>query len=226
MSARRARMAWVTGLIVLCLASTAFADKNLGGRIRDSKAVYQELLSSHDRTVPEALLKNAKCVAVIPHVINAALGYGARHGQGVMSCRDAHGEWSPPAFVSITGGSFGLQIGAESSDLVIFFMTERGAQSMIAGNKVSLGGKASVAAGPLGRSGEASTDLELKAEVYTYAKSKGLFAGVSLEGARLGPDKEANAEYYGKDVTAKELLFGHHTPSSPPEAAEFRAALP
>jgi lipid-binding SYLF domain-containing protein len=226
MFALKARVAGLTGLAIMCLASTSIADKHLGERISDSRAVLQELLSSPDKTVPQSLLKNARCVAVIPHLLKAAMGVGVRHGQGVISCRNDQGQWSPPAFVSLTGASFGLQVGGESSDLVLFFMSERGAQSMIAGNKISLGGEASVAAGPMGRQGEASTDLNLKAEVYSYAKSKGLFAGMSLEGARLGPDNEANAEYYGKGVSAKQLLFEHHAPSMPAEAAAFRSSLP
>ena len=122
-------------------------------------------------------------IAVIPGVIKGAFGWGARYGQGVVSCRNKVGVWSPPAFLRLTGGSFGFQIGAEKSDLVLFFMSERGAKSLLE-SKFTLGGQLSVAAGPVGRTGEASTDLKFDAEIYSYAKSKGLFAGISLEGAR------------------------------------------
>ncbi len=176
--------------------------------------------------MPEALLKNCRCIAVIPHEIKGAFVYGARHGTGVMSCREARGKWSPPCFVGITGGSWGLQIGGESSDLVLFFMSERGARSLMTSSKVTLGGKASVAAGPFGRSGEASTDLKLNAEIYTYAKSKGLFAGLSIEGARLAADKKSNAQYYGQPVTVQQVLFEQRAPTVPEEAQEFRKALP
>jgi lipid-binding SYLF domain-containing protein len=211
------------------LTSPAFAadpDTKLDQKLKDATAVYHELLSTPDRGVPEALLKKCRCIAVIPHVLKGAFVYGARYGTGVMSCRNAEGKWSPPCFVGITGGSWGLQIGGESSDLVLFFMSERGARSLMTSSKITLGGKASVAAGPFGRSGEASTDLKLDAEIYTYAKSKGLFAGLSIEGARLAADRKSNAQYYGRSVSVKQLLFEHWAPRVPEEAAEFRKALP
>jgi SH3 domain-containing YSC84-like protein 1 len=216
-------------IAALAVASAAFAadaDTKLDQKLTDATAVYHELLSTPDRGVPEALLKDCQCIAVIPHVLKGAFVYGARFGTGVMSCRSAQGAWGPPSFVRLYGGSWGLQIGGESSDLVLFFTTERGARSLMTRSKITLGGQASVAAGPFGRSGEASTDLKLKAEIYTYAKSKGLFAGLSLAGARLSADKEANARYYGQPVTVKQLLFEHDAPKVPAEAEAFRKALP
>jgi lipid-binding SYLF domain-containing protein len=142
-----------------------------------------------------------------------------------MSCRDGQGGWTAPIFVSLKGGSWGFQIGAEKTDLVLFFMTERGARSLTK-SKFTLGGKASVAAGPLGRSGEAATDLHLNAEIYSYAKSKGLFAGISLEGSSITVSKKANETYYGKPVSTEAVLFGHHSPDMPPEAKAFVAVLP
>ncbi len=211
------------------LASPALAEEagtKLDQKLTDATAVYHELLSTPDRGVPEALLKQCRCIAVIPHVIKGAFVFGARFGKGVMGCRNAEGSWSPPSFVTITGGSWGLQIGGESSDLVLFFMSERGARSLMTGSKVTLGGTVSVAAGPLGRSGEASTDLKLNAEIYTYAKAKGLFAGLAIEGARLAADKKSNARYYGEPVTVKQLLFEHKAPKVPAAAEAFRSALP
>jgi len=196
-----------------------------GKKLTDATAVYRELITMPDRGVPKELLENCKCVAVLPGVLKAAIGYGARHGSGVMTCRTTKG-WSAPAFVNISGGSVGLQLGAESTDLVLFFMTDRGARSLVNGSRITLGGKASVAAGPFGRSGEVSTNLELKSEIYSYARSKGLFAGVSLEGARLAPNPEDNAHYYGRGVTYKQLLFGAGPRTVPAEAAEFHKALP
>jgi SH3 domain-containing YSC84-like protein 1 len=195
-------------------------------KLIEAKQVFQELISSSDNGVPKDLLEKAKAVVVIPDMMKGALGFGARWGSGVMSCRNEKGEWSPPIFVSLKGGSWGLQIGAEKTDLVLFFMSERGARSLITSSKFTLGGKVSVAAGPLGRSGEAATDLKLNAEIYSYAKSKGLFAGISLEGARLAPNKDANAEYYGTTVTPSEILFQHRAPFVRAEAKEFIAALP
>ena len=207
-------------------AFTADTGTKLDQKLKDATVVYHELLSTPDRGVPEALLKKCQCIAVIPHVIKGAFVYGARFGTGVMSCRNAEGNWSPPSFVDITGGSWGLQIGGESSDLVLFFTSERGARSLMTSSKITLGGQASVAAGPFGRSGEASTDLKLNAEIYTYAKSKGLFAGLSIAGARLAADKKSNAQYYGQPVSVKQLLFEHQAPRVPEEAEAFRKALP
>jgi lipid-binding SYLF domain-containing protein len=195
-------------------------------RLIDAKAVFLELLSTPDRGVPEDLLKRAKCVVVIPDMVKGAIGFGARWGNGVMSCRGESGEWSPPIFVNLKGGSWGFQIGAEKTDLVLFFMTERGARSLVTSSKFTLGGKISVAAGPLGRSGEAATDLKLNAEIYSYAKSKGLFAGLSLEGARLAPSKSGNEVYYGAPVSAADVLFHHKAPVLRTEAKEFMEALP
>ena len=209
------------------LGSVARAESSSDGakKLNDAVAVYHELISTADRAVPQELLDHCKCIAVIPGVFKAAIGYGARRGKGVMSCRTASG-WSAPAFVTITGGSVGFQLGAESTDLVLFFMNDRGVHSLINGSKITLGGKASVAAGPFGRSGEAATNLELKAEIYSYARSKGLFAGLSLEGARLAPSNDDTAKYYGTGVTPKQLLFGRGPETVPAEAEAFRKTLP
>lgn len=209
----------------ISFASPALSDPRLEQRVRTATDVYRELMKEPDRGVPHALLERCRCIAVIPHVIKGALGYGARYGRGVMSCRDSAGRWSPISFVTLSGGSFGFQIGGESSDFVLFFMTDRGARSLIS-SKFTLGGKASVAAGPVGRSAEASTDIKLDAEIYSYAKAKGIFAGISLEGSRLAPDENANERYYGAPASARSLLFGGHAPKSPPEAREFLSALP
>ena len=194
-------------------------------KLRDATAVYHELISSADRAVPQELLEGCKCVAVIPSVVKAAVGFGVRHGKGVMSCRTANG-WSAPSFVNLNGGSAGFQIGVQSTDLVLFLMNERGAHSLVSGTKITLGGNASVAAGPFGRSGEAATNLELKAEIYSYARSKGLVAGLSLEGAKLAPANDDNHKFYGAGVNAKDLLFGKGPASLPADAAAFRQALP
>jgi len=206
-------------------AAESAAAAQQGKKLSEAVEVYHELVTSPDRSVPKQLLEQCRCVAVLPGVLKAAIGIGARHGSGVMTCRTAHG-WSAPAFVNITGGSFGFQLGAESTDLVLFFMNDRGARSLVNGSRITLGGKASVAAGPFGRSGEADTNLELKAEIYSYARAKGLFAGLSLEGARLAPNEKDIADYYGRGVTYKQLLFGGGPKTRPAEAAAFASALP
>jgi lipid-binding SYLF domain-containing protein len=196
-----------------------------GKKVADATAVYRELITTTDKAIPKELLERARCVVVLPGVIKAAIGFGGRHGSGVISCRTESG-WSTPAFVSISGGSWGAQLGVQSSDIVLFLMTDRGARSLIEGSRVTLGGQASVAAGPFGRSAEAATNLDLKAEIYSYAKSKGLFAGISLEGAELKQDTDANKDYYGSGVTTTQLLFGGGPATVPAEAQTFRQALP
>lgn len=216
------------GMLAL-IAAAAFAPIANADEARvmsDAREVFQELLNEPDRGVPEKLLENARAIAVIPNSVKGAIGYGARFGSGVMSRRNEDGSWTAPAFITLAGGSWGLQVGAESTDLVVFFMTDRSARSLMKSSKIKLGGNLSVAAGPVGRSAEAATDLKLNAEIYTYAKSKGLFAGISLEGARLSSDNKANREYYGQAVTTKQLLFEGKRPASRAEAQEFVTALP
>lgn len=208
----------------IAAASPAGDAAKQGKKLTDATEVYRELITMPDRGVPKELRENCKCVAVLPGFLKAAIGYGARHGSGVMTCRTATG-WSAPAFVNLSGGSVGLQLGAESTDLVLFFMNDRGARSLVNGSRITLGGKASIAAGPFGRSGEVATNLELKSEIYSYARSKGLFAGLSLEGARLSPNAEDNVHYYGRGVTYKQLLFGSGPRTMSAEATAFRNAI-
>ncbi len=222
-------LAHVAAIAALALASpstAAEADDKQAQKLEEAALVYRELLSTPDRGVPEALLESCRCIAVLPRVIKGAVVYGGRAGTGVMSCRDSAGSWSPPSFVRMAGGSWGLQMGAESSDLVLFFMNEASARSVVTSSKLTLGGKAGVAAGPFGRTGEASTDLKLSAEIYTYAKSKGLFAGLSLEGARLSADEKANTAFYGEMVSVPRLLFEHRAPKVPGAAVAFLKTLP
>lgn len=217
----------VAAIAVAPLAASSHAadDAKLTRKVEVAKEVYQELIDTPDRQIPDALLQRCKCVAVIPGVIKGAIGFGFRMGQGVMTCRKDKGAWSPPSFLRLTGGSFGFQLGAQGTDVVLFFMTDHGSRSLL-DSKFTLGGTASVAAGPVGRSAEAGTDLKLDAEIYSYARSKGLFAGLALEGARLSPDGKANARYYGKKVTAKDLLFEHKSPGLPEGAEAFLKVLP
>ena len=190
-----------------------------------ARETYLELLNIPDHQVPQNLLARAKCVAVFPGVVKGALGWGGRFGHGVMSCRDAEGHWSPPSFITMEGGSVGFQIGVEKDAIVLFFMTEDGARSLVK-SKFTLGGKGSVAAGPLGRTAEASTDVQLNAEIYSYAKSKGLFAGISLEGARLASDNDSNTRFYGSKVNPEVILFQQKTPTMPPASSRFVEVLP
>ncbi|HTK69508.1 MAG TPA: lipid-binding SYLF domain-containing protein [Candidatus Eisenbacteria bacterium] len=193
-------------------------------RLEDSRQSFIELTQVKE-SIPRDLLEKARCVAVFPEVIKGAVGWGGRHGKGVMSCKMADGSWGPPIFLTITGGSFGLQIGVEKTELVLFFMNDKAASSLLE-SKFTLGGKGSVAAGPYGRSAEAETDLKLNAEIYSYAKSKGAFAGISLEGASLHPDNDALHRFYGTSATPRAVLLEGKAPKHPPAATRFTEVLP
>jgi lipid-binding SYLF domain-containing protein len=225
---KKAAWAVVAGLLVatgIASATETTDAQKQGKKLTEATAVYHDLIGATDREVPKQLLENCKCIVVVPGVLKAAIGYGAQHGSGAMACRNAKG-WSAPAFVNISGGSVGFQLGAESTDLVLFLMTDRGARSLINGSGITLGGKASVAAGPFGRSGEAATNLELKSEIYSYGKSKGLFAGLSVEGAHLGTNSKDITSYYQHGVTYNQLLFGTEPAMMPTEAVTFQKMLP
>jgi SH3 domain-containing YSC84-like protein 1 len=181
--------------------------KNLKDEIDQSEKaarVFREIMDTPDKGIPQALLENAECVAVFPSVIKAGFIFGGRGGRGVASCRTAKG-WSAPAFFNLGGGSFGLQIGAQATDFVLLFMNKDGLNSLLS-DKFTLGGDASVAAGPVGRQAGASTDLKLNAQILSYSRSKGLFAGLELKGVVISPDKDDMRDVYGEGITAKEVL--------------------
>ena len=174
-----------------------------------------------DQRIPDALLARAYGIAVIPDVTNIAFIFGGRHGNGVLVVRDKlNSPWSNPSFVALTGGSWGLQVGAESSDIVLVFTTKTGIEG-IAGGKLTLGADASVATGPVGRQTSAATDVQFNAEIYSYARTRGLFGGIALDGSVVSIDKSANAGLYGKSgVTATEI-FSNQSPAAPPAAQHF-----
>ncbi len=175
-------------------------------RARDSAAVLKEMLNAPDAEIPAELLEKAQAIAVIPHVIKGAFGVGGSYGKGLVSQRKADGSWSPPSFIEVGGASFGLQIGAEATDYLLIFTNREGMEPLLKG-KVKLGGEASVAAGPVGRTANAATDVTLDAAVYSYSRSKGAFAGVSLDGTVLSIDDSANESTYGKRVSAQDILI-------------------
>lgn len=177
----------------------------LGERATDAAAVLDEVMGTREAGIPASLLRDSRCVAVIPGVVKVGFIFGGRHGRGLLSCRVGSG-WSRPSYIAITGGSFGLQIGAQATDFVLVFTNERAARALTS-HKITLGGDASVSAGPVGRTAEAGTDATFRTEIYSYSRSKGLFAGLSLEGSSLGVDGEANEAVYESDVDADVLLF-------------------
>ena len=155
--------------------------------------------------IPDDLMARARAVAVIPHVVKGAFGIGGRYGKGLVSQRMANGQWSTPAYIEIGGGSFGLQIGVEAADLVLVFTNDEGVKGLLKG-KVKLGADASVAAGPVGRRAEVGTDATLKSAIWSYSRSKGLFAGVSLDGSTITMDDSANEKVYGRKLSGEEIL--------------------
>lgn len=184
--------------------------------------VFREVMSAPDKAIPQRILDNADCVAVFPSVIKAAFGIGGRGGRGVVVCR--HGEgWSAPAYLNVGGASFGVQIGVESTDYVMLFMTPESARSLLQ-NNIKLGGNVSVAAGPIGREAGAETDLKLKAQILSYSRSKGLFAGAALEGAVVETANGDMKDVYGPNATAKSVLFDASV-KAPQEVTAFAKTI-
>ena len=185
----------------------AWAGTDENQRAADAVKVLDDVMRMPEQAIPSRLLETAHAVAVIPDVVKAGLVVGGRHGKGLISVRSADGTWSHPSYVRLTGGSIGFQAGVQSTDVVLVFRTERGVDSIVHG-KFTLGADAAVAAGPVGRSAEASTDGQLKAEIYSYSRSRGLFAGVALDGAVLGIDHDANEAVYGPNTTPRAAFEG------------------
>ena len=194
--------------VVLSVAALGAQGKEQS-RLETCGVVMEEILGVEDN-IPRDLLDKAECVIVIPSMVNVALGVGGNFGRGAMLCRSGKaydGAWGAPAMYTLQGGSIGFQVGAESTDLVLLVMNPRGVSALL-GSKVKLGGNASVSAGPKGKSVEASTDASMRSEILSYSRSRGLFAGVSLSGASLRPDNDANREVYGVKHTARRIVTG------------------
>jgi SH3 domain-containing YSC84-like protein 1 len=175
-------------------------------RIRDSRAVLQELMQTPDKSIPSDLLESAKCIAIIPTEIKGAFIVGAQYGKGLGMCR-THEGWSAPVFLTVAGGSFGFQIGGAATDLVLVFRNREGFQRLLS-DKFKIGADATAAAGPVGRNTSAATDIEMRAEILTYSRSRGVFAGVSLNGTVVAPDRGADEALYGKNVDREAILRG------------------
>jgi lipid-binding SYLF domain-containing protein len=198
------------------------APKDQTGKFHEAATVLREIHAAPDKGIPNELWEKASCVAVFPSLKKAAFFVGGEFGKGVMSCRDGS-SWSAPAIMEMQKGSFGLQIGGETVDLVLLVMNREGANRFLE-NKVSLGGEASVAGGPVGRDARAMTNAQIKAQVLTYSRSQGLFAGIDISGGTLEPDHSDNNDLYGRTITAREIVVGKNV-SAPKEAAEFMTAL-
>lgn len=212
-------------LTLALLSSPVGATKKQETKVRSARWVYEELFGNQQEKIPVALLADTRCIAVFPGLKEAGLVFGGSHGTGVVSCRNEEGKWSPPSFVKISEGSFGLQVGYKSSDLVFFFVSEESTQVLLE-KKTSFGGALKYAAGPIGGQTGTTTDKELSSDVYIYAKNRGLFGGASVEGVRIGASPKAIRKYYGHYIWPGQILFEHDIPEEvPAEAVEFAEGL-
>lgn len=230
---RRRRLSSALAVIFLALlVASPMAHPAVGGQDAEKEIlkaenairVLEEMMKESDKSIPLGLLERCAGIAVIPDVIRAGLIIGARHGKGVLLVRNDDAGWSDPVFIDIKGGSLGWQIGVQSADVVLVFRTVRSIENITAG-KLTLGADAGVAAGPLGRQAEASTDTDFKAEILSYSRSRGLYAGITLQGSSIQVDRKANGNFYGRDgITAQDILDGK-APQPPAVAAGLKRAL-
>ncbi|NUO72877.1 MAG: lipid-binding SYLF domain-containing protein [Frateuria sp.] len=197
----------LVALALLLPAMAVHAEDPPLERAQNAVRVLREVMQAPDKAIPQDLLKNAKAIAVIPDMVKAGLIFGGRRGEGLISVKGADGTWSNPSFITLTGGSVGFQAGVSSTDVVLVFRTQRGVDSIVNG-KFTMGADAAAAAGPVGRTASASTDAQMKAEIYSYSRSRGLFAGVALDGSVLRIDYDANASIYGAGVTPRRIFEG------------------
>src|SRR5436309_12595087 len=207
----------------LCATSLMALAEKTEERLHDATALFNEIMGTPDRAIPQDLLEKAHCIVLVPGVKKAAFGFGGKYGRGFVMCRKKSGVgWGAPGAVRVEGGSFGFQIGVSSTDVVLLVMNPRGIDKLLT-SKFTLGGDASVAGGPVGRSASAQTDAMMHAEILSWSRSKGLFAGLSLEGATLRNDIDENESMYGKRWNNRQIIGGEVTP--PPAAAELMQAL-
>jgi lipid-binding SYLF domain-containing protein len=215
----------LTALAVLCSSLTWAEDKtdrsDIEKRIDTSATVLREIMGTPDKAIPESIMRDARCIAVVPSMVKIAVGFGGNHGKGVATCRTGHG-WSAPAPFSITGGSWGLQLGGQAVDLVMVITSDQGMQHLMS-THFKLGADASAAAGPVGRDTTAGTDAKMRAEILTYSRTRGLFAGIDLSGSAISQDKDETRILFGKMVSFQDILTGQVPPPSGSEP--FLAAV-
>jgi lipid-binding SYLF domain-containing protein len=217
------RVVVATSALLVGASALAAPSKNDAKRLKESTAVLSEIRGAPDGGIPEQIWSNAECVVVIPGLKKAGFIIGGEFGSGVMSCRSA-GKWGAPVFIQLAKGSAGLQAGVQAVDLVLVVMNQRGAEKLL-GNKVTLGGDAAIAAGPVGRAATAATDAQLSAEILSYSRAKGLFAGIDLSGGTLRPDDSANARAYGPGKKARAIAMDTTAVPLSAEAQTFTEAL-
>jgi len=211
----------LTKIAIACLCAGALYAETSTARLNDSAVALTEIMSAPDGGIPHELLEKAQCIVIVPGLKKGAFIFGGKYGRGYLLCRNG-ARWSAPAGVTIEGGSFGFQIGGEETDAVMLIMNGSGERKLLQ-SKFTLGGDASVAAGPVGRTSSAETDLQMRAEILTYSRSRGVFAGISLQGATLRPDHESNNEMYRNRRSNQQIVMGKTAP--PAGAAALEADL-
>jgi SH3 domain-containing YSC84-like protein 1 len=209
--------------VLICMSSLTWAAgrQDSVDRLANAARTLNQIMATPDKGIPQEVIDNAKCIAVVPKMAKAAFVFGGKHGRGVATCRTATG-WSAPAFISVGGGSWGLQIGAQSIDVVMTVMNDQGMQHMLS-NKFQIGGDAAAVAGPVGRHASAGTDWKADSEILTYSRAKGLFAGISLTGAVVQQDDDSTMDIYRKQVSQRSILSG--SVATPAAARSFMGAV-
>jgi SH3 domain-containing YSC84-like protein 1 len=213
------------GMSLVLVTLPAYTQKKESQRVANAGRVITEILNVPDN-IPQDLIDKAECAIVLPGVLKFAIGFGGSYGRGVMTCRAGRnfsGAWGAPSMIALEGGGFGLQLGGQATDFVLLVMNPRGAQGILS-SKVKLGADAAAAAGPKGRDASAATDVTLRAEILTYSRSRGLFAGISLEGSTLRPDNDANKKLYGNEFSAKDIVL-HGRVGAPASAKQLISTL-
>jgi lipid-binding SYLF domain-containing protein len=210
-------------LACLSTASVLSQDNDEAKRVAEATTVFTEVMSAEDKAIPEAILTKAEGIAVFPSTIKAGFVVGGMRGKGILSVRGQSGTWSAPAFLTLTGGSVGLQIGGQAADLVLVVMNRRGIENLVR-NQFKVGADAAVAAGPVGRDAQASTDIQMRAQILSYSRSRGLFAGITINGSTFRQDTDANQRFYGKRLETKQIVF-ERLGGAPDPVAGWRATL-
>jgi lipid-binding SYLF domain-containing protein len=210
--------------VLALLASSVTAQTDEANRVKDAVTVLTEIMDAGDKAVPRAIMEKAEGIAVFPSLIKGGVIVGAQRGRGILSARDEKTrEWSSPAFLTITGGSIGAQLGVQSVDLILIVNNRRGLEQLVS-NQFKIGADASVAAGPVGRDAGAATDIQLRAQILSYSRSRGLFAGVTLNGSTIRQDRDANDRFYGMGYRTGQIVFEHRG-GAPDPVGEWKAAL-
>ena len=222
---------WRAAAAALCLVTFLAAqpraqkdedEKNEAKRVRDAATIFGEIMAAPDKAIPSGILGKATGIAIFPSTIKAGLVVGGMRGRGILSAHTASG-WSSPAFLTLTGGSFGLQIGGQAADIILVINGQRGLENLVS-NQFKIGADAAVAAGPVGRDAQAATDIQLRAQILSYSRARGLFAGVTINGSTIRQDIDANERFYGSRLTTRQVVFEGKA-GSPDPVAVWRAAL-